>query len=243
VNCVPGHIQSTYSSAYICFNIRWNVSALLLAIIGHFEASYTANLVPHTAHILQFTLCELWSRPYTRYLHFRIFRLQYSSARICAAIGGITTIQCAPCCKLGAKYRTLPPVNSICTVVPVIYNAFATPYIQTSIFSCRYLHCRRRYPVNTMRDILQSGCRIQRTTTSLHYVYCGPGHIQSVYSSAYSGHNIQLNVSALLLEIWRQFNACRTTKFAPNAAHIPQFTLCELWSRKYTIYLQLFIFR
>jgi hypothetical protein len=65
-----------------------------------------------------------------------------------------------------------------------------------------------------MRVILQSGCRIQRTTTSLHYVYCGPGHIRSIYSSAYSGHNIQLNLSALLLEIRRQFNACCSTNFA-----------------------------
>jgi hypothetical protein len=131
----------------------------------------------------------------------------------------------------------------MCTVVSVIYNAFTTPHIQTSIFSCRYLHRRWRYPVNSMRVILQSGCRIQRTTSSLHYVYCGPGHIQSIYSSAYSGHNIQLNVSALLLEIWRQFNACYTTNFTPNAAHIPPFSLCELWSRKCTIYLHLLIFR
>jgi hypothetical protein len=184
--------------------------------------------VPNIAHIHQFTLSKLWSRPYTKYLQLRIFRLQYSSARICAAIGDITTIQCATCCKLGAKYSTLPPVNSLCTVVPVIYNAFTTPHSQTSIFSCRYLHCRWRYPVNSMRVILQSGRRIQRTTKSLHYVYCGPGHIQSICSSAYSGHNIQLNVSALLLEIWRQFNACCTPNFAPNAPHIIRFTLSGL---------------
>jgi hypothetical protein len=151
---------------------------MLLEIIGHFCARYTATLEPYIAHILRFTLCEQWSRTYTLHLQLRIFRLQYSSARICAAIGYITTIQCAPCCKLGAKYSTLPPVNSMFTMVPVIYNAFTTPHLQTSIFSCRYLHCRWIYPVNSMRVILQSGCRIQRTTTSLHYVYCGPGHIQ-----------------------------------------------------------------
>jgi hypothetical protein len=82
----------------------------------------------------------------------------------------------------------------------------------------------------------------QRTSTSWHNVNCGPGHIQSIYSSAFSGHNIQLNVSALLLEIRRQFKACCTTNFAPNAVHIPQITLCELWSGKYTIYLQHLIF-
>jgi hypothetical protein len=158
MNCGPGHIQCTYSSAYSDFNIHLNVSALLLEICryldarytanfvpyiahtlqftlcklwsGHiqcncisaysgfniqlkvaplplevtrqFNERYTANLMPNTAHILQFTLCELWSRPYTMYLQLRIFRLQYSTERICAAIGGISTIQRALYCKPGA---------------------------------------------------------------------------------------------------------------------------------------------
>jgi hypothetical protein len=74
-------------------------------------------------------------------------------------------------------------------------------------------------------------------------VYCGPGHIRSIYSTAYSGHNIQLNVYALLPEIWREFNAGCTTNIAPNTAHIRQFTLCERWPRLYTKYLQLRIVR
>jgi hypothetical protein len=61
----PGHIQWNYSSAYWGFNIPLNISALLLEIIGHLDARYTANLVPSTAHIIQFTLCEVWSRIYT----------------------------------------------------------------------------------------------------------------------------------------------------------------------------------
>jgi hypothetical protein len=44
LNCGPGHIHCNYSSTYICFNIRWNVSALLFKIIGHYDARYTANL-------------------------------------------------------------------------------------------------------------------------------------------------------------------------------------------------------
>jgi hypothetical protein len=95
VNSGPAHMQCIYSFAYICFNIRWNVSALLLEIFGHFEARYTANWVPNIALIIRFTLCELWSRPYTWYLHFRIFRLQYSHEGSSAAIRGISTIQCA----------------------------------------------------------------------------------------------------------------------------------------------------
>jgi hypothetical protein len=93
--CGPGHIQCNYSSEYSGFNIRLNPSALLLDIIGHVDARYTVNLVPNTAHIPRFMPCELWSRTYTKYLQLRIFRLQNSAGRICAAIGDISTIQCA----------------------------------------------------------------------------------------------------------------------------------------------------
>jgi hypothetical protein len=122
LNCSPGHIQCNYSSAYSGFNIQLNVPALLLDICRHFGARCNANLVPNTAHIIQFTLCELWSR-----------------------------------------------------------------------------------------------------------------HIQCIYSSAYSGFNIQLNVSALLLQIFRHFDARCTAIVVPNTAHILQFTLCELWYPPYTM--------
>jgi hypothetical protein len=94
-----------------------------------------------------------------------------------------------------------------------------------------------------MRVILQNFCQMQRTPSSIRYVNSGPAHIQTIYSSAYLGRNIQLSVSALLLEIWRQFNAGCTTNFAPHTAHIPQFTLRELWPRLITKYLQLRTFR
>jgi hypothetical protein len=70
-------------------------------------------------------------------------------------------------------------------------------------------------------------------------VNCGPSHIQCNYSTAYSGFNIQLNVSALKLEISRQFNERNTANLVPNIAHILQFSLCEQWSRTYTMHLQL----
>jgi hypothetical protein len=130
MNCVPGHMQCNYRSAYPAFSIQLNVSALLLQISRECYARYTANLVPHTAHILQFTLCELWSR-----------------------------------------------------------------------------------------------------------------HIQSTYISAYLGFDIQQKVAPLLLKVSRQFRARYTSNLVPNTAHILQFTQCVLWCRKYTIYLQLLIFR
>jgi hypothetical protein len=96
-------------------------------------------MVSNTANILWFTLCVLWSRTYRMYSHLRIFRLQYSSERICAAIVDITTIQCALYCKLSAKYSAHPPVYAMWTLVPDIYNAFTAPHIQTSIFIWTYL--------------------------------------------------------------------------------------------------------
>jgi hypothetical protein len=70
-----------------------------------FNARNTASLVPNTAHILQIMLFDLWSLTYTMYLQLHIFRTQYSTERICAAIGDMSTIQCALFCYLCAKYQ------------------------------------------------------------------------------------------------------------------------------------------
>jgi hypothetical protein len=129
------------------------------------------------------------------------------------------------------------------TVVPRVYNAFTAPYIQTSIFIWTYLRCYCTYHDNSMRVILHSWWQIQRTSSSLRYATCGPGHVQSIFSTSYLGFNIHVNVSALLLEISRQFNARYTPNLLPNTAHIPQNMLCELWSWLYTKYFQLRIFR
>jgi hypothetical protein len=141
VNCGPGHIQRIYSSAYSGFNVHLNVSALQLEISRQFAVRYTVNMVPNTAHILQFTLCELWFRSYTMLLELRIFRIQYSSERISAGIGGISTIEWALNCKHGAKYSAHPPVYAMWSVVPVIYNVMTAPHIQSSIYSWSYLRC------------------------------------------------------------------------------------------------------
>jgi hypothetical protein len=146
-------------------------------------------------------------------------------------------------CKLGAKYSAHRPVYAVWSVVPDICNAFTAPHIQTSIFIWTYLRCYRRYLDNSMLVILQTWCQIQRTSSGLRYVICGSGHIQCIYSSAYSDFNIHLNVSALLLEICRQFNARYTANLVPNTAHIVRFTLSELWSRTYTMHLQHRMFR
>jgi hypothetical protein len=177
------------------------------------------------------------------HLQIRIFRFQYSAVGICAAIVHITSIQCELYCKLWAKYSAYAPVYAMWTVVPDIYNAFTAPHIQTSMFIWAYLRCYWRYLDNSIVVILQTWCQIQRTSTALRNVYCGPGHIQYIYSSAHSDFNIHLNVSAMPLYISRQFNARYTSNLLPNKAHILQFTLCDLWPRPYTKYFQHRIFR
>jgi hypothetical protein len=153
------------------------------------------------------------------------------------------TFRCALYCKFGAIYSAHKPVYSMWTVFPGIYSVVIAPYIKASIFNWTYLCCNWRYLDNSTRVVLQAWCQIQHISSSLHYVNCGPGHMQCSYSSAYSGLNIQLNLPALLLEICRQFNAPYTANMVPNTAHILRFTLCELWSRSYRMYLQLRIFR
>jgi hypothetical protein len=192
VNCGPGHIQGIYSSAYSDLYIQLKVGPLLLEISRQFNTRYTANSEPNTAHILPFTPCELWSRLYTKYLQLRIFRLQYSASGIIAAFVDITTFQCAIYCKLGAKYSAHPPVYAMWTVVPAIYKVFTAPDSQATIFNWTYLRCNWRYSNTSIRVMLQIWCQIQLTSSSLRCVHCGPGHIQSIYSSAYLGFNIQL---------------------------------------------------
>jgi hypothetical protein len=113
VSCGPGHIQSICCSAYLGLNIQLKVAPLLLEVSRQYNARHTAHFEPNTAHILPFTLSELWSRLYTKYLQLRILSLQYSAAGIIAAIVDITSIQCALYCKLSAIYSARPPVYAI----------------------------------------------------------------------------------------------------------------------------------
>jgi hypothetical protein len=176
------------------------------------------------------------------YLQLPIFNPEYSSERICAAVGDMPIFACMLYRKFCAKYRAHLPICAMWTVVPDIYNAFTAPHIQTSIFIWTYLRCYWRYLDNSIVVILQTWCKIRRTSSGLRYVNCDPGHIKYIYSSAHSDFNIHLNVSALLLEISRQFIARYTANLLPHTVHILQFMLCELCSRPYTKYLQHRIF-
>jgi hypothetical protein len=168
---------------------------------------------------------------------------QYWTERICAAIGDISIIQWAIYCRIGAKCSAHQPVYAMWTMVSNIRNIFTASHFQVSIFNWTYLCCYWRYSDISVRVMLQIWCQIQRTPSSLSYVNCGPRHKHCNYSSAYSGINIQLDVSPLLLEMSRQFNERYTSNLVPNIARILQFTLCELWFRTYTMNLQLRLFR
>jgi hypothetical protein len=93
------------------------------------------NLGANTAHSLLFTQCGLWSRTYTMCLQLRIFRHQYSTEYICAAMGDISTIQCALYCKHWAQHSVHHPVYAMCTVVPNMYKLFTAPHSQATIFN------------------------------------------------------------------------------------------------------------
>jgi hypothetical protein len=138
-------------------------------------------------------------------------------------------------CKLCAKYSAQPPDFAMCTVVPAIYSVITAQHIQDSIYTWTYLRRYWTYNDISMCVILRTWCQIQRTSSSLRYLNCGPGHIQCKYSSAYSGFHIQLRVSALILEMCQQFSEPYTANLVPNTAHNLQFTQCGLWSRPYTL--------
>jgi hypothetical protein len=121
------HIQSSI------FNIR--SSAAIGDIFTIQWALYCKLGAKYNAHISVYAMWTVWSRTYTMYLQLHIFRMQYSAERISAVIGDISTIQCAPYCKLCAKYSAHPPVHAIWTVVPVVYNVITAPHMQDSIFN------------------------------------------------------------------------------------------------------------
>jgi hypothetical protein len=78
----PDQIQYKYISWYSGFNIQLNVSPLQLVVYRLIDACYTPHLLPNKARVLLCTLCQLWSRTNKIFLHFLIFRLQYSIERI-----------------------------------------------------------------------------------------------------------------------------------------------------------------
>jgi hypothetical protein len=134
---------------------------MLLKICLYLHACYTANFVSNTDPVLRIALCVLWSRTYTIHLQLRTFRLQYSSERICAAIGNISTIQCSLYCKLVAKYNAHPPVYALWTCGPChIEYSYSPTYsgfnIQVNVSALLWVISRQRnarYTANMVSNI------------------------------------------------------------------------------------------
>jgi hypothetical protein len=160
LNYGPGHIQCNYRSTYSGFNIQQIVAQVVLEICRPFNVRYIAIWVLNTPHTRQFTQCVLRSRKYAMYLQFLIFRQQYSSEGICAAIGYIPKFRCALYCKHCAKYVAHPPDYAMWTMIPYIYNVITVPHIQASIFNKTKLRCYWRYRHNSMSVILQTWSKI-----------------------------------------------------------------------------------
>jgi hypothetical protein len=160
-------------------NIQLNQSALLLEIPRYFDERYNVNLEAYRAHTLQFTLCELWSRD----------------------------IQC----------------NNI--------SAYSGFNIQVKV-SAVILDIYRQFNVRYMAHMVPNTAHILQFTLSELW---SRTYIECNYSYVYSGFNIQVNQSALLLEISRYFDARYNVNLVAYIAHTLQFTLSEQWSRTYTM--------
>jgi hypothetical protein len=126
----------------------------------------------------------------------------------------------------GLRYVKCGPGHTQCNY-SYVYSGFK--------FQVDHIRCYWRYPDISMCVILPIWCQIQRTSSSLRYLNCGPRYIECSYSSAYSGFNIQLTIPALELEICRHLGARYTAILVPNTAHVLHFKLSELWARTYTL--------
>jgi hypothetical protein len=171
---------------------------------------------------------------YTMLLQFRIFRLQYSTERICAAIGDISTTQWALHFKFGAKYSAHPPVYAMWTIVADIYNVFTAPHIEASIFIWTYLRCYWKYLDNSMRVILHSWCQILRTSSSLRYVNYGPGHIQYILLRTFRHQYSSERICAAIGNISTIQSSLYCKLGAKYSAHHPVYAMWTMKTGTYT---------
>jgi hypothetical protein len=149
--------------------------------------------VPNTADILQFSLCELWSRTYTMYLQLRIFRPQYSTERIGSAIADNRTFRSAFHCKFGAKYSAHPPV-CLCELWSQPY----TRYLQLRIFRLQY-------------SDLSIGAAIVDITWILCALYCKLGANYSAHLPAFAMWTVVPDIYNVFTapHIWASIFSCR----------------------------------
>jgi hypothetical protein len=174
-------------------------------------AIYNVITVPHIlASICNWT----YLRWYWKYIHNSMCVILQTWCQIQSTSSSLRYLNCGPG-HIQCNY------NSTCSGLNIQQNV-APLLLETSP------QFNERYTANLEPNITHIS---QFTLCEL----CGPRHIQCNYSSTYSGFNIQLNLSALILEIYPQCNVRYTAIVMPNTEHFLQFTLYELWSRPYTV--------
>jgi hypothetical protein len=143
----------------------------------------------------------------------------------------MSTIQCALYSAFVAKCSLNPPDYATSSLVPVKFNIVAVLLMQASILHWTCIRCDRWFIDKSTHVIYHVCCQIQRTMFGLHYVNYGPGQIQYNFISWYWGFSIQLNITPLLLVVYRQIDACCTPYLLPKQGNDIRFTLCQVWSR------------
>ena len=133
------------------------------------------------------------------YFQFCIFKNEYPSDRISAAIIDTLMIRCDFHSRHAAKYVERHLVFSTSTLSWVKTSVVPILHIQSWIFIWTYLRCYCWYVDNSMRFSLRTGCEICGATSCLRCVISVLVQDQSIYNFAYSSMNIRLNVSPLLL--------------------------------------------
>jgi hypothetical protein len=139
VNSGPRQIQCNYISCYSVFNIQLIVSPLVLLVYRHIDACYAPHLLQNKASIILPSLCQLWSQSNIIYLHFLLFRHQYSNERIPADIGEMSTIQCALYSTFAAIFSINPRDYAMSYLVPAKSNIITVHPMQASTFNRMYI--------------------------------------------------------------------------------------------------------
>jgi hypothetical protein len=169
-------------------------------------------------------------------MHFQlhIFRLQYSIERICAAIRDNRTLRCPLYCKFGAKYSAHHPVYPMWSVVPDIYNVTTA-----RIFRLQYSavgNCAVIVDITTNQCALYSKLGAKYSANPAVYTMCTVVRTYTKYLQLLivrPQYSTESDCAAT--RDMPPFGCPLYCKFGANTAHTLQFTLCELWSRTYTM--------
>lgn len=198
------------------------MSEIRCTLHSTFAARYSERNPVWAMQNLDLARSSVFSVVYIQYYAFKPTYLRFCCSYADNSIRVIIHI----CCRIQGALSGLRCVNS----GPCTSSVIAVLHIRSQIFESTFLLFYSTHAENSMHLILHSCCQIQPTSGALSYVISGLRQIQRSFSFAYSGWNILINVSPLLLQICRQRKACYTPKLLPNTAHISRFGLCRFWT-------------